>query len=818
MNPRIALMLALLAWPHSPVGQGRFDPPVNVALGRPYTLDPRPNYSLTTESGDAVQLTDGAFASGGFWTDKAAVGWVGVKPVSITIDLGSEFEISGASFSTAAGRADVEWPSAVLVLGSIDTHTFALLGDLVALDASGGHAPRATSFARHVFASHELAGRARYVRLMAGGPGPYVFADEVEIFGHPTVASEVPRSATTDTEALFWRVNTATLLRAEVERRLLDAKTRLASSRVTPVERATLLADLDALQQRTTQLSPEDWAGVSTQYPMNDAHAAALAIIGRLEQLAGDPALRVWPANPWDSLDLTSRPPSDSQSSVELTLMDGEVRSTAVNLRNSTAKPLVATISLADVEELESGWAEVRPVAWSADAEGKPIALALLPPTPSSGVAVVTVPAGVTQQLWLTFSPAKLPAGLNQRVLRVSTPATSDLSVAVKVRILPGRFPAKPRLHLGGWDYLNDGYAAVPAASRNEVASLLEAFGVDLPWATAAVMPFGRYDAEGKPIGAPNTAVFDSWVALWPRASRFRVFVDARDDLAGLRRGTPAFDSGVRSWATFWSAHVSTLGIRPGDVDLLFVDEPRGPSEQSERQFAWARALKATGTGFKVWLDPVYAAPDQTPAAIVDTADTLCLERGLLERSGTPYRRFAGRLLSAGKTVELYGTAGPSSRLDPYAYYRLAAWRAFDVGATALGFWAFTDTGGASSWRQYQAPRTVYSPLFLDGRSVLPGKHLYAIREGIEDYEYLAMLRDVIALQATRPSSVDSTQTRARSLLSSAVARVLTSSRVDAYFRTSQEDRTLADAARLEIAQELLRHDLPPPPTSTRPQ
>ena len=50
--------------------------------------------------------------------------------------------------------------------------------------------------------------------------------------------------------------------------------------------------------------------------------------------------------------------------------------------------------------------------------------------------------------------------------------------------------------------------------------------------------------------------------------------------------------------------------------------------------------------------------------------------------------------------------------------------------------------------------------LFLDARTVTDGKHMEAIREGTEDYEYLRMLRDrvrveilttLLALEGLRP-------------------------------------------------------------------
>jgi len=42
----------------------------NLALGKPYTFHPRPNYPHCTDPGDKTQLTDGQVTSGYFWTQK----------------------------------------------------------------------------------------------------------------------------------------------------------------------------------------------------------------------------------------------------------------------------------------------------------------------------------------------------------------------------------------------------------------------------------------------------------------------------------------------------------------------------------------------------------------------------------------------------------------------------------------------------------------------------------------------------------------------------------------------------------------------------
>src|SRR5436305_857729 len=96
----------------------------NIALHRPYTMEPAPNYALTTDPGDAEQLTDGAYTpqipGKPLWTIKSTVGWVNRPRIAITVDLGDDQPISGASVNTAAGSAGAGFPNIINVQTSMD--------------------------------------------------------------------------------------------------------------------------------------------------------------------------------------------------------------------------------------------------------------------------------------------------------------------------------------------------------------------------------------------------------------------------------------------------------------------------------------------------------------------------------------------------------------------------------------------------------------------------------------------------------------------------------------------------------------------------
>ena len=95
---------------------------------------------------------------------------------------------------------------------------------------------------------------------------------------------------------------------------------------------------------------------------------------------------------------------------------------------------------------------------------------------------------------------------------------------------------------------------------------------------------------------------------------------------------------------------------------------------------------------------------------------------------------------------------------QPYSYYRLLPWRAFQRGQTGAGFWIYyyglNFEPGAVPWDDTLRPLgfsgVVYgakaSPVSLscNGEKIVPSRRWEAWREGVEDYQYLHELQQAI--------------------------------------------------------------------------
>ena len=171
---------------------------------------------------------------------------------------------------------------------------------------------------------------------------------------------------------------------------------------------------------------------------------------------------------------------------------------------------------------------------------------------------------------------------------------------------------------------------------------------------------------------------------------------------------------------------------------------------------------------------------------------------------GTKFARVFLDQHRAGRRLWFYSCSGPGRLLDPYGYHRLSAWSCWKFGAEGEGFWAFGDGNGASCWNEYLTAGGAYTPLFLDAKTVTSGKHMEAIREGVEDFEYLRMLRDRVRELESRGVTGEALA-GSRVLLAGAADRVLAGQQSASLQWKTRQDRTAADRVRIEVLEALSR-------------
>ncbi len=803
----ISLTLALTALaqdnnakPSSNTAKG---PGSNIALGRPYRYSSSPRYKHSNDSGDKVQLTDGIYSEGTLWMQKSALGWQNEAYITVTIDLGEDKPIRGVSFNTAAGASAVTWPTALYVLVAGVDKVFYEAGNLVELSSEKGQ-PKPEGYAAHRYWTDRLKTHGRYVMFVFDAL-PFRFSDEVEVYAGEPEWVNLPLTGRTLDEVK--ELMKARAVQHAVKRRImLDLKSvqeKAAAATVPPAVRKQVLGDLAAVAKDMDQFPKTVAPGFRAILPVHPLHARVLAARAALWRVDAPAPVFVWQSDLWECGDYRAMPVLEGEPAVAVHTMQGEYRAASLNITNTTDQAETARVQVRGLPGgLNPRYVTVHEVPWTDTKSMHPV-LAALPVLKAEGEAyALTVVPGLTGQVWFTFHPTDVQPGTYTGEV-VLTSASLQAAVPVTLRVYPFRFPEEPTLHFGGWDYTNGaGHRGVTPNNMGPLLDHLREHFVDSPWATRDVIPKGIHRDDGSMATPPDTAPFDEWVDRWQDARRYQIFAAVGDTFDRWNRGTPEFHTAVKAWAAFWGAHARKRGIDRSRMAWLLVDEPHG-GEADERIVSWARAIREANAGIRIWEDPCHLNMAEANQEMIGLSDVLCANRPRFLQQGPTYWDYFEEQRTKGKTLELYSCAGPVRVLDPYRYYRLQAWDCWKFKATASYFWAFGASGEGSSWNEYAVGGRDFCPHFLDTNSVTPGKHMEAAREGIEDYEYLVMLRNAVARAEQRGKEGDALN-KARSLLNGAVTRVCPDD-VPAAFPWSRElDRSTADAVRIEILEALL--------------
>lgn len=690
----------------SAVYDGEFE---NVALGKKYTLNVKPSYPLCNDPGDAVQLTDGKRhrrGSGQLWTRKGTVGWQvgGIGERIVTVDLGSVTPICGFGWESAAGMANVGWPEFIFIYVSDDGRNWYFVGDLYERSKKETGIPREKGYEVFLASSKKMPARGRYVAFLARSSN-YMFVDEVEVYRGGEESCPKNRSGA----AAY--PDPLSHLKA-----YLDAK--------------VFVRDAAAVARGALRL-PEAERG------------RLLSGVGRLNALVlrglGFPAPFFWEADRWASASPTDLPESAeaAASPVAVTMMRGETRSAAVNLSNPGTDPLRLEVG---AEGFPKGAnVELREVVCTMTKSGERVG-SLLSGDGSRSLPLV-VPPGETRQIWVSFAKPSCAAGRYEGRL-----VAGNAGKKLVLDLAPVDFPARPRLHVGGWDYTdNIHFYKNPASVDARIERMREMF-VDTPWGGRPVMPSGaRFDSEGRIVNAKDLdfGTWKRWIARWGETARqYCVFMGCEDSFHGEKMGTERFNRMVGGYMRAWydGIRADLAGRR---IIVLLVDEPSGP-KMDEKITIWAKAVKAGAPEFVIFEDPDYRDITKATPALFEVSDIIC--PGATSVTAYKCGDFYKKLARSGKELWLYSCCGPSRTYDPIVYYRAQAWLAWKLGAKATQFWAFGCGGGiGDSFRPMEQTSVEYSPFFVSPAGAFRAKQSEAIMESVEDYEYLAMLAGRIA-------------------------------------------------------------------------
>lgn len=788
----------------------------NLALGKKYTLSPAPNYEHCTDDGDSTQLTDGKTTDQYLWTQPGCVGWSYASTADITIDLERVEPIDAISFHSAAGAASVAWPSVALALVSEDGKTWYSLGDLMTITAKRDGAFDSLHYHLRKIGADSLATKGRYVKLFIRSTGPYIFLDEIEISrGDDALVTRPYSGEPIDSiEKLA-----ATMQMSRVRQRYyqdIDALSALIDVEGEKIDDSARKAELAALRDEIAATEPDerfcdslDPDRFRTRFPYDAVHTGIFARQARFWRLM-DPEvapLVVRPTEPYAFVRPIQTIPDSPSEAQTLTMAQNEIREAVYTLYNTTDRPLNVTISLGgSFAQAPAGALTCFEIPWTDTSSMQPVAAALIP-AKSAGENrwSVALSPGLSTQVWFDVRSNGLPAGTYDGTIRFEAESLAPVDVSGTLRILPVTFPDEQTLILGGWDYADGGGAYnVNAVNLDSFLATMKAYRVNGPWGRPPLV-YSGVECKKTDSGAFDvsfdTRPMDEWLALWPDAKEYFIFLSAPNSFAGFAVDADGFNAAVAAWSKAWGAYFESKGIDPSRVSLLVRDEPGLSSEKDHRALiAWAKAINVGEPRFRVWEDPLYA-PDEMPEDLIDATETFCPNRPQWLQNREPFDKFYRQMTERGKRLDLYSCSGPVRLLDPYSYFRLQAWQLFAMKGEASFFWAMGDGAGVNCWNEYLLSRSAYSPMFIDPNdpTVYPAKQLAAMRESVFDFELLNAYAEFLAKE--RAAGGDTA--RFERLLTDGLEEVLWSQGATRIDWGQEKDRTKADRLRVKLLEVL---------------
>ncbi len=302
------------------------------------------------------------------------------------------------------------------------------------------------------------------------------------------------------------------------------------------------------------------------------------------------------------------------------------------------------------------------------------------------------------------------------------------------MRVWDAALPGEQALKLCHWGYVHSSVLKdQPEAALQDQVDLGTNVFVGL------FAPKATFDGDGNLVGAIDFAEHDAYVRQYAPHGTI-LFCGYQGALKGpAQPGEPAYDKAHVAWLRAWVEHLAGLGVSYDGFALYPVDEPGLNRGLVERYIQLAELARAADPEIRMYTDPVGRITLEELARMAPLVDIWCPNRsGLLLEEGAEKRDF---ILNTGGTVWTYECSSNAKHQSPLGYYRAQAWLAWHYGLTGIGFWSYC-TARDDPWF---APASGAEYLLIyQGEGVVRSKRWFAIRDGIEDYGMLTVLRDYV--------------------------------------------------------------------------
>lgn len=379
--------------------------------------------------------------------------------------------------------------------------------------------------------------------------------------------------------------------------------------------------------------------------------------------------------------------------------------------------------------------------------------------------------ANETHGFWVDlYVPATVPPGDYRGSYRLTSRDHGQVEIPVTLRVWDFALPPTPTLvtALGAPAQRMRGYYRGRAGERGpadwqavetQCAQLLSEHRINATPPAELVRPIPQDDGSFR-IPSHEVQVLREFV------DRYHVNAIRVPHPSAVIEDPVAERDKLRAWLAAFDRAANELD-RPGVVFFVYLKDEPNTEEDYRYVQKWGRPIREAESIVQVmvveqtWTEPGKGGADSAWGDLYGAVDIWCPLFSLHRPDSAAKRR------ALGETIWIYtalcqGTPTPWWHIDyPLLNYRVPAWMAWRDGIKGLLYW-----GGMSYWRQTDDP-WLQAPIYIgrgalqqgrkdilfngEGSLVYPGRavgydgivptiRLKALRDAIEDYEYLAIL------------------------------------------------------------------------------
>lgn len=491
--------------------------------------------------------------------------------------------------------------------------------------------------------------------------------------------------------------------------------------------------------------------------PYNQLHEQIYALNGQiLEQLQPCGRLVLWSKGNWADLHPLEIP-AEPISELKVNMMQNEWESASFNITNPTQQPAELTLKVPALTDESSRQYPgerliVREAVFVEDATQKMLPDALKKATngTAAGQYLLTVPAGGTLQVWLQFDGKDFyQPGRYKGVLNLSG-SGFQTNLKLSLKVWPLAFPEEITQNTINWSYIT-GSPIISGREEEAVQDLTDHYINTFVLRRVPVNPV--VDSQGNITAPIDFTSFDAELDRFEEAKMYLLYPVFEVESARLLKNgfqwlSPEWETMFTQWVQAIVNHMQGKGITKEQFAFYFVDEPSEIGMHTDRLeilLAASEIVKEIDPDILVYTDPRSAYTQETLDEMSESVDIFCPHI----QEALPGSEQIQRYQEIERELWLFQCGWQSltgRQLSPLYDFRLLNWGTWLVNGSGSGFWVYTEVdSNNSNWTDFDGRRPDSSIIYETPEELVPSKRWEAFREGVEDYEYLAMLRQTLS-------------------------------------------------------------------------